>query len=74
MTLDDAVAIHAHVSHDQELQGLAGGKHLDGALGRVENRLNYWRITDFFELGDSSAAAIFRRIASMTVTSARPSR
>ena len=58
VTVDDVVAIHDYVLHDHELQGLAGGKHLDGALGRVEKRLNYGLISDVFDLGASYAAAI----------------
>jgi death-on-curing protein len=58
LTVNDVIAIHDHVLSDHELQGLAGGKFLDGALGRVENRLNYGLITDVFDLGASYAAAI----------------
>jgi death-on-curing protein len=58
LTVDDVVAIHDYVLSDHELQGLAGGKYLDGALGRVENRLNYGLIEDVFALGASYAAAI----------------
>ena len=58
LTVNDVIAIHDHVLSDHELQGLAGGKFLDGALGRVENRLTYGLITDIFDLGASYAAAI----------------
>ena len=58
LTVNDVMAIHDHVFGDHELQGLAGGKFLDGALGRVENRLTYGLITDAFDLGASYAAAI----------------
>ena len=58
LTVSDVMAIHDHVLSDHELQGLAGGKFLDGALGRVENRLNYGLIKDVFDLGASYAAAI----------------
>jgi death-on-curing protein len=58
LTVDDVVAIHDYVLSDHELQGLAGGKYLDGALGRVENRLNYGLIEDVFALGAAYAAAI----------------
>ena len=60
LTINDVVAIHDYVLDDHELQGLAGGKFLDGALGRVENRLDYGLITDVFDLGASYAAAISR--------------
>ena len=52
------IAIHDHVLDDHELQGMAGGKFLDGALARVENRLNFGLIEDVFALGASYAAAI----------------
>ena len=58
LTVSDVMAIHDHVLSDHELQGLAGGKFLDGALSRVENRLTYGLITDVFDLGASYAAAI----------------
>jgi death-on-curing protein len=58
LTIDDVVAIHDYVLDDHELQGLAAGKFLDGALGRVENRLKYGLITDVFELAAAYAAAI----------------
>ena len=58
LTIDDVVAIHDYVLDDHELQGLAGDKFLDGALGRVENRLKYGLITDVFESGASYAAVI----------------
>ena len=60
LTVDDVAAIHDYVLDDHELQGLADGKFLDGALGRVENRLDYGLITDVFDLGASYAAAISR--------------
>ena len=58
LTIDDVVAIHDYVFDDHELQGLAAGQFLDGALGRVENRLKYGLITDVFELAAAYAAAI----------------
>jgi death-on-curing protein len=58
LTVDDVIAVHDYVLSDHESQGLAGGKFLDGALGRVENRLTYGLITDIFDLGASYAAAI----------------
>ena len=58
LTVDDVIAVHDYVLSDHESQGLGGGKFLDGALGRVENRLNYGLIEDVFDLGASYAAAI----------------
>ena len=58
LTVDDVIAVHDYVLSDHESQGLAGGKYLDGALNRVENRLNYGLIEDVFDLGAAYAAAI----------------
>lgn len=58
LSLDDVMAIHDHVLSDHELPGLASGKYLDGALGRVENRLSFGLIEDVFALAASYAAAI----------------
>ena len=58
LTVDQVIAIHDHVLDDHELQGMAGGKYLDGALARVENRLSYGLIEDVFALGASYAAAV----------------
>ena len=58
LTVDDVIAVHDYVLSDHESQGLAGGKFLDGALSRVENRLNYGLIADVFDLGAAYAAAI----------------
>ena len=58
LTVDDVIAVHDYVLSDHESQGLAGGKFLDGALSRVENRLNYGLITDVFDLGAAYAAVI----------------
>ena len=58
LTVDDVIAVHDYVLSDHESQGLAGGKFLDGALSRVENRLNYGLIEDVFDLGAAYDAAI----------------
>ena len=58
LTVDQVIAIHDHVLDDHELQGMAGGKYLDGALARVENRLSYGLIEDVFALAASYAAAV----------------
>ena len=60
LSVEHVIAIHDHVLDDHELQGMAGGKFLDGALARVENRLNFGLIEDVFALGASYAAAISR--------------
>jgi death-on-curing protein len=58
LTVDQVIAIHDYVLGDHELQGMAGGKYLDGALARVENRLSYGLIEDVFALAASYAAAV----------------
>ena len=58
LSVEHVIAIHDHVLDDHELQGMAGGKFLDGALASVENRLNFGLIEDVFALGASYAAAI----------------
>ena len=58
LSVEHVIASHDHVLDDHELQGMAGGKFLDGALARVENRLNFGLIEDVFALGASYAAAI----------------
>ena len=58
LSVEHVIAIHDHVLDDHELPGMAGGKFLDGALARVENRLNFGLIEDVFALGASYAAAI----------------
>ena len=60
LSVEHVIAIHDHVLDDHELQGMAGGKFLDGALARVENRLNFGLIEDVFALGASYAAAILQ--------------
>ena len=51
-------ALHDHVLNPRELQGRAREKSLDGALGRVDNRLVYGMIGDVFDLAAAYAAAI----------------
>ena len=58
LTVEQVIAIHDHVLDDHEQQGMAGGNYLDGALARVENRLNYGLIEDLSSLAASYAAAV----------------
>jgi death on curing protein len=51
-------AIHDSVVNPGELVGRAMNKSLEGALARIENRLNYGLITDVFELAAAYAVAI----------------
>jgi death-on-curing protein len=58
VSADLVVAIHDAVLNPGELQGLARDKSLEGALGRVENRVHYGMIGDAFDLAAAYAQAI----------------
>ncbi|MCZ8333114.1 MAG: type II toxin-antitoxin system death-on-curing family toxin [Rhodobacteraceae bacterium] len=50
--------IHDHVLNPGDLPGRARDKSLEGALGRVDNRLTYGMIEDAFDLAAAYAIAI----------------
>ncbi|WP_333714788.1 type II toxin-antitoxin system death-on-curing family toxin [Yoonia sp.] len=50
--------IHDRVLNAGELQGRALNKSLEGALGRVDNRLAYGMIEDCFDLAAAYAVAL----------------
>ncbi len=58
LTPDLVVMIHDEVLNPGELAGLALDKSLEGALGRVENRLVYGLIADPCDLAAAYAIAI----------------
>lgn len=58
LTPDLVVMIHDEVLNPGELAGLARDKSLEGALGRVENRLVYGLISDVHDLAAAYAIAI----------------
>ena len=58
LSVDHIIAIHDDVLEPNELQGMAGDKSLEGALSRVENRLNYGLIEDIYSLAASYAVAV----------------
>jgi death-on-curing protein len=58
LSVDHIMAIHDEVLELNELQGMAGDKSLEGALSRVDNRLNYGLMDDIYSLAASYAAAI----------------
>ena len=58
LSVDHIIAIHDEVLELNELQGMAGDKSLEGALSRVENRLNYGLVEDIYSLAASYATAI----------------
>jgi len=58
LSVDHIIAIHDEVLELNELQGMAGDKSLEGALSRVENRLNYGLIENIYSLAASYAVAV----------------
>ena len=58
LSVDHIIAIHDEVLEPNEFQGMAGDKSLEGALSRVENRLNYGLVEDIYSLAASYAAAV----------------
>ena len=58
LSVDHIIAIHDEVLEPNELQGMAGDKSLEGALSRVENRLNYGLVEDICSLAASYAVAV----------------
>ena len=57
-TSAEVIGLHDQVITDNELQGLAAGKSLDGALGRIEYRIQYGIITSVFDLAATHAVVI----------------
>ena len=57
-TADEIIAIHDEAINPGELQGLARDKSIEGALGRVENRIAYGMIDDAIALAAVYAVAI----------------
>ena len=58
LSAEQVETIHDRILNPGELQGRARDKSLDGALGRVDNRLVYGMIGDVFDLAAAYAAAI----------------
>ncbi len=58
LTVEIVVAIHDEVLNPGELQGRARDKSLEGALGRVENRLAYGLVEDIYDLAAAYAVAV----------------
>ncbi len=54
----DVVEIHDRVLNPGELEGMAGGKSLEGALSRIEFRMQYGMIDDVFDLAAVYVVAI----------------
>ena len=60
LTPEMVVRIHDAVLNPGEVQGMAGGKSLEGALSRVETRLMYGDIPDAPALAAAYALAVSR--------------
>ena len=60
LSADLVDALHDAVLNPGELPGRARDKSLDAALARVDNRLAYGMINDFFDLAAAYAVAIAR--------------
>ena len=60
LSTDIVIAIHDAALNPGEIPGLANDKSLEGALGRVDNRLFYGMIDDVFDLAAAYATAISR--------------
>ncbi|MEM6341129.1 MAG: type II toxin-antitoxin system death-on-curing family toxin [Pseudomonadota bacterium] len=58
LSADLVITIHDAVLNPGELAGLALDKSLEGALGRVDNRMAYGMIEDAFDLAAAYAVAI----------------
>lgn len=58
LTPDLVRAVHDEVLNPGELAGEARDKSLEGALGRVDNRLAYGMIGDIFDLAAAYAVAV----------------
>jgi death-on-curing protein len=58
LSVDHIIAIHDEVLELNNFQGIGGDNSLEGALSRVENRLNYGLIEDIYSLAASYAVAV----------------
>lgn len=57
-TTAEVIKLHDAVLNEGELQGMAGSKSLDGALSRVEFRINYGMVNDVYDLAAMYAVAV----------------
>lgn len=54
----DVVVIHEQVINPNELQGIAHNKSIEAILARIDNRIAYGMLDDFFELAACYACYI----------------
>lgn len=59
-SLEHIIAMHDDVIDENEIQGLASDKSLDGALSRVFYRIKYGLIQDVFDLAATYCVVIAR--------------
>jgi death-on-curing protein len=57
-TAEQIILLHDNALNAGELQGMAGGKSLEGALSRIEFRVQYGMINDVYDLAAVYAVAI----------------
>ena len=58
LSVDHIIAIHDEVLELNNFQGIGGDNSLEGALSKVDNRLNYGLIEDIYSLAASYETAI----------------
>ena len=58
LSVDHIIAIHDEVLELNNFQGIGGDNSLEGALSKVDNRLNYGLIEDIYSLAASYAVAV----------------
>jgi len=58
LTVEEVILLHDQVLNPGELEGMAGDKSLEGALSRIEFRLQYGMIEDVHDLAAVYAVAI----------------
>lgn len=58
LNIQDVVDLHDDALNPSELPGLAADKSIEGALGRIDARIQYGAITDEFDLAAMYAVAI----------------
>lgn len=62
-TAEEIIALHDAVLNPDELPGMAQGASLEGALARVEFRVQYGMVQDVYDLAAMYAVAIARAYA-----------
>ncbi|MDB9706664.1 type II toxin-antitoxin system death-on-curing family toxin [Porticoccaceae bacterium] len=58
LSVDHIIAIHDEVLELNNFQGIGGDNSLEGALSKVDNRLNYGLIEDIYSLAACYSTAV----------------